>query len=60
MYQSNVLHRHKLAMFDAKQICSCAKNSVLVKTVRFCNWYRETLCSGEVNPLQTYFKDVIT
>ena len=28
--------------------------------VRFCNWFGETVCSGEVEPFLTYFTDEVT
>ena len=31
-----------------------------VATVQFCKWFCETVCSGEVNTLLTYFTDDIT
>jgi hypothetical protein len=27
-----------------------------VATVQFCNWFQETVCGGEVDPLLTYVK----
>jgi len=49
---------HINASLEAMQFYSCAKPLVSVVTVWFCDSC-ETVCSGEVDPLLTSFKDEI-
>jgi hypothetical protein len=46
---------HRIAAFKTKHVYSCAKPQSFVSTVRFCNWFCKTICSGEVDTLLTYF-----
>jgi hypothetical protein len=42
-----------------KQLYSCSKTPILVATIRFCNWFCESVCISEANLLPTFCTDEI-
>ena len=48
---------HKADWFQNIQSYSCAKVPIPVAAVRICNWFCESVRTGEVDPLLAYFTD---
>jgi len=52
-------HSQNIVVCETTYIYSCAKTPDFVLTVEFCNWVCDSVFSGKVSSLLTYFTDEI-